>query len=151
MSRLSEISIRIEAPTRAGGLGDGVGAVLSELVSILERVAAGGDADTIDLRSLPISPEDRSELQAALGQGEVRASLQADGVSILQETAVSGIWWVEHRDGQGDLIAELIEVSAIPAILKVSPEDMVASARSLRTRLADNHAVAARTSRASAG
>src|SRR5271155_3647496 len=95
MSRLSEISVRIEAPTRLGGLGDGVGAVLSELLSMLERIAAGGEADTIDLRSLPMSPEDRTKLQAALGHGEVHASLHSDGVSTLQETAVSGVWWVE--------------------------------------------------------
>jgi hydrogenase-1 operon protein HyaF len=144
MSRLSEISIRIEAPTRLGGLGGGVGAVLSELVSMLERVAAGGDTDTIDLRSLPMSAEDRTELQSALGQGEVHASLRTEGVSTLQETAVSGVWWIEHRDAQGEVVAELIEVGAIPAILNASPEDMAASARALRSRLVVNQPAAAR-------
>lgn len=148
MSRLSEISVRIEAPKRQGGLGDGVGAVLSELVSMLEKVAAGGEADTIDLRSLPMSPGDRTELQAALGQGEVHATLQCEGISTLQETAVSGVWWIEHRDGQGEVIAELIEVAAVPSILKASGEDMAMSARALRGHLAARQLAAARTSHA---
>jgi len=139
MSRLSDIAVRIEGPVRLGGLGRGVAAVLSELVGILERVALGGETATIDLRSLPMSPDDRIELQSTLGKGEVHATLHADGVSTLQETGVSGVWWVEHRDRHGDLVAELIEVTVIPKILEASTEDMAMSACELRTRLATTH------------
>jgi hydrogenase-1 operon protein HyaF len=151
MSRLSEIAVRVEAPraearsiatpARRGGLGGGVAAVLCELVGMLERVALAGNTDMIDVRSLPMSPEDRRELQATLGQGEVHATLSAEGVSTLQETAVSGVWWVEHRDRRGDLIAELIEVAATPKILAASAEEMAASARELRARM--KHATSA--------
>lgn len=151
MSRLSEISVRIEGPARLGGLGGGVAAVLSELVGMLEKIAVGGEPATIDLRSLPMSPQDRSELQATLGQGEVHATLHADGVSSLQETGISGVWWVEHHDSHGELVAELIEVTSIPAILEASTEDMVASARELRSRLAINHPAAPRIAHASLG
>jgi hydrogenase-1 operon protein HyaF len=139
MSRLTDIGIRIEAPTRRGGLGGGVAAVLSELVGMLERVALGGDAATIDLRSLPMSPQDRIELQQTLGQGEVQATLSAEGVSTLHETGVSGVWWVEHRDRHGELIAELIEVVAIPQILAASRDEMIAGGRALRERLSIGH------------
>jgi hydrogenase-1 operon protein HyaF len=148
MSRLSEISVRIEGPARLGGLGGGVAAVLSELVGMLEKIAVGGGASTIDLRSLPMSPEDRILLQSALGQGEVHATLRADGVSSLQETGVSGIWWVEHRDKQGELVAELIEVTAIPAILEASAEEMAAGALTLRSRLAIKPSAAPRIAHA---
>ncbi len=138
MSRLSDIGVRIEAtPARSGGLGGGVAAVLSELAGMLEKVAQGGGPDVIDLRSLPMSAADRLELQAALGQGEVHATLRAEGTSSLQETGVSGLWWIEHRDRNGELIAELIEVAAIPKILEVSTVEMTASARWLRARM--NH------------
>jgi len=148
MSRLSDIAVRIEAPTRSGGLGGGVAAVLSELVGMLERVALGGEPATIDLRSLPMSPQDRIELQQTLGQGEVQVTMTAQGVSTLQETGVSGVWWVEHRDRQGELIAELIEVVAIPQILVVSRDEMIASAQGLRERLSISHEAPLRTDHA---
>ena len=135
MSRLSEIAVRIEGPTHVGGLGGGVQAVLSELVGMLEALAGGGRCATIDLRSLPMSPQDRIELQSALGNGELQATLTADGVSTLRETALSGVWWVEHRDDEGKVIAELIEVTTIPAILEASLVEVAASARTLRERL----------------
>lgn len=144
MSRLSEIAIRVEGPARLGGLGGGVTAVLNELVGMLEGAGAGGGSATIDLRSLPMSPDDRIALQTALGQGEVHATLRAEGVSTMQETGVSGVWWIEHRNDQGDLVAELIEVAAIPAILAASIEEMAASAHDLRARLSLKHETPAR-------
>jgi hydrogenase-1 operon protein HyaF len=57
---------------------------------------------------------------------------------------VAGVWWVEHRDRQGDLVAELIEVTAVPQILEASTEEMVLSAHALRDRLALNSAPSAR-------
>jgi len=122
--------------------------VLSELVSMLERVALGGKPATIDLRSLPMSPQDRIELQQTLGRGEVQATLTADGVSTLQETGVSGVWWIEHRDRHGELIAELIEVAAIPQILEVSSDEMIASAQALRERLSISHEAPVKTDHA---
>jgi hydrogenase-1 operon protein HyaF len=132
---LADIAVRVEAPPRADGLGGGVQAVLSELVGMLEALTNGGKAATIDLRSLPMNPQDRIELQSALGEGELQATLAADGISTLRETAVSGVWWIEYRDREGQLIAELLEVTTIPAILEASLDEVAASARSLRERL----------------
>jgi hydrogenase-1 operon protein HyaF len=109
---------------------------------MLEALASGGKAATIDLRSLPMSPQDRSELQSALGEGELQATLAADGTSTLRETGVSGVWWIEHRDRDGELIAELIEVATIPAILEASLDEVAAGARSLRQRLLASSTVA---------
>ena len=139
MSRLSQIAVRIELPVPHGGLGGGVAAVLSEVAGMLDRVARGGETATIDVRSLPMSPEDRIALHAALGDGEVQVTLNTEGVSSLQETGVSGVWWVEHRDRQGEVVAELIEVAPFPAILGASIEDMAAGAAELRTRLSMDH------------
>lgn len=135
MSRLNDIPIRIEPPASSGGLGGGVTAILSELAGLLVDVAKGGVPTFVDLRSLPMSPRDRTELQSALGTGEVRATLDADGLSTLCETGISGIWWIEHRNREGELIAELIEVTRIPQILQSTPEDMATSARELRERI----------------
>jgi hydrogenase-1 operon protein HyaF len=143
MTRLEDIAVRVEPPVRTGGLGGGVAAVLSEIVGMLEELARGGSPATVDLRSLPMSPTDRSELKSALGEGEVQATLDADGLSTLRETRVSGVWWVEHRDRQGELIAELLEVTSVPQILTSASDEIAAGARELRERISLRHATPA--------
>jgi hydrogenase-1 operon protein HyaF len=143
MSRLAEIPIRIEPSAASGGLGGGVTAILHEIVRLLEHLAAVDEPAAIDLRSLPMSPQDRTELQRALGEGEVQATLNAEGISRIHETRVPGVWWVEHRDRQGELIAELIEVTRVPEILASAPDEIAAGARALREQIA--LATAART------
>jgi len=141
MSRLTDIPVRIEpsapieAPRVAGGLGGGVAAILSELVGLLERLADGGAPGSIDLRSLPMSPRDRAELERVLGEGEVHATVNAQGPSKMRETRVSGVWWVEHFDQGGELIAELIEVNRVPEILASASDEIAAGARALRAQI----------------
>jgi hypothetical protein len=135
MSRLNDIPILVQPPARSGGLGGGVAAVLSELVGMLETVAGGGPPTAIDLRSLPMSPEDRVELERVLGDGEVRATLDAEGLSTLRETRASGVWWVEHRDRHGELIAESLEVARVPHILECALDEIATSAAALHEQL----------------
>ena len=139
MSRLSDIPVRIEPPAPieppGGGLGGGVNAILSELATLLERLVRGEPAGWIDLRSLPMSPRDRAELQRVLGDGEVQATVDAQGLSKMRETRVSGVWWVEHFDQQGELIAQLLEVSRVPEMLASASDEIAAGARDLRAHL----------------
>ncbi len=141
LNRLSDIAIRVEPvivaapPAIDGGLGGGVAAILTELVTLLDRLTESQTPAAIDLRSLPMSPQDRVELKRALGEGEVRAMLDAQGLSTFCETRISGVWWVEHRDPQGELVAELLEVTPIPQILASAPDDIAAGARTLREQI----------------
>lgn len=140
MSRLTHIPIRVEpaqtsSTARVGGLGGGVAAILSELVTLLERLAETDEPAMIDLRSLPMGPQDRLELQRALGDGEVKAAVDAQGLSTIRETGVSGVWWVEHRDNQGELVAEMIEVARVPLILASDSDEIASGARALRERI----------------
>jgi hydrogenase-1 operon protein HyaF len=134
MSRLTDIPVRIEAQVPGGLGGGGIAALLSEIANVLEGLAQGGQAVTIDLRSLPMSTDDRIALQRSLGDGEVRATLTAQGSSSIRETAVAGVWWVEHCNPQGVVIAELLEVTCVPGILAASLEEIAASAGALRSR-----------------
>ncbi len=136
MSRLAGIPIRIEAPARVDGLGGGVTALLHEIVRLLERLAAANEPSAIDLRSLPMSPSDRTELKRALGEGEVRVTLNAEGISTIQETRIPGVWWIEHRDLQDQLIAELIDVNYVPDILARASGEIAAGARALLQQIA---------------
>jgi hydrogenase-1 operon protein HyaF len=135
MSGLAQIPVRIEPAVPADGLGGGVIAVLHEIVTLLERLASLGESAAIDLRSLPMSAQDRVALQRALGEGEVQATLNAEGVSKIHETRVPGVWWVAHRDRQGELIAELIEVTLVPKILASASEEIARGAHALRAQI----------------
>ena len=141
MSRLTDIPIRIEprgpvaTPVTPGGLGGGVTAILFELVGLLVRLAEENLSATIDLRSLPMSPQDRVELQRALGEGEVQATVTAGGCSNIRETAIPGVWWVEHLDRDRETIAELIEVTHVPDFLTSATDEIAAGARTLRERI----------------
>ncbi len=76
-----------------------------------------------------MSPSDRTELKRALGEGEVRVTLNAEGISTIQETRIPGVWWIEHRDLQDQLIAELIDVNYVPDILARASGEIAAGAR----------------------
>lgn len=135
-TRLAQIPVYIESPQArpvTGTIGGGVAAILTEIATLLDRVAATGEAAAIDLRSLPMSPADRTQLLEALGPGEVEVVLKADGDSSIRETGVQGVWWTEHRDRNGAVIAAFIEVARVPEILIVPAEDMLRGAERLRT------------------
>ncbi len=82
-----------------------------------------------------MSPQDRTELKRALGEGEVRATVDAEGVSIVQETRISGVWWVEHRNRLGELVAEVLEVTRVPEILSRASDEIATGANALRERM----------------
>ncbi len=92
-----------------------------------------------------MSPADRAELERALGEGEVRATIQTHGVSTVRETRMAGVWWVEHRDAQGELQAELREVAQVPAILASAADEIASAARALREHLRSGAPLGARS------
>jgi hydrogenase-1 operon protein HyaF len=160
MSRLSQIPVRVEgtlpaphwtspapkpAPDgeRSAGLGGGIAAILMELATCLDHLAQHDESAVIDLRSLPMSPSDRRELQQALGDGEVQATLNAEGASTLRETQFAGIWWIEHRDRDGELVAELLEVARFPQILSTVTDEIALAAAALRGQVNGSPAPAA--------
>lgn len=109
--------------------------VLAEIQQMLQALADTGQTGAIDLRSLPLSDADRSQLQELLGRGEVRAELDLAGRSEVWETAYPGAWWIRHL-GAGDRVAsEEIAVCPAPEILSAHPDDVRAAARRLRLDL----------------
>lgn len=134
-SVLAQIPVRVERPAAAqdtGTIGGGVAAILTEIATLLERVAATGESAAIDLRSLPMSPAERERLAETLDRGEVEIILRADGESLIHETGVQGVWWTEHRDRSGAVIAAFIEIARVPEILIVPGEELTRGAARLR-------------------
>ena len=135
MSRLDEIAVTVISPGQDSPGGGNAVAILHEIETMLAELLADGRGQSIDLRSLPMAPGDREILQDALGKGEVSASVDALGPSLVFETAIPGVWWVTHRNSNKEVMAEFIEVCHCPEILRTHPDDISDGLEKLRTRL----------------
>jgi hydrogenase-1 operon protein HyaF len=118
MSALEGIAVRVEA------MSGNVMPLLHEIRHALRRVAEGGQGTTIDLGSLPMAPGEDKRIEEMLGQGEVRAELNALGPTLVQETRYPGVWFITHRNTEQEVIARFIEVTRMPELLLAQSEDM---------------------------
>lgn len=112
-------------------------AVLAEIRTHLAALAESGAAAAIDLLALPLSDADRDWLHETLGRGEVRAEVDAAGISEVQETALAGVWWITHHNADGQTVAELIEITLLPEILRASAADAAQACERLERILRD--------------
>jgi hydrogenase-1 operon protein HyaF len=133
MSSIDQIPIQVLSADEC--LTGQAEAVLTEIGELLGRLLETGAGDSIDLRGLPLSPADRAWLDDQLGRGEVEINLEAGGRSVLTETAFPGVWKVVHRDVDGRVIAELIEVAYVPEIIKPATSDIKMAYESLQSSL----------------
>ena len=129
MSSLDAIAVNTEATT------GNIPPLLHEIRHALERLAQGEAGTSIDLQSLPLAPGEDERIEAILGQGEVRAELQALGPTVVQETLYPSVWLVTHRNANDAVIARLIEVTHMPAILMSQQEDIERGISKLKSEL----------------
>ncbi|MGD2119658.1 MAG: hydrogenase expression/formation C-terminal domain-containing protein, partial [Chromatiales bacterium] len=116
---LSDISVKtLEQPT---GMAQ---ALLHELLDALQLLADSGTSNAIDLRSLPLTEADTAQLAELLGKGELSARIDSIGHSQVQETSYSGIWWISHYGGDGELLAEILEITTVPQLLVSHADDI---------------------------
>jgi hydrogenase-1 operon protein HyaF len=134
MSASEAISIRAEYET------GNVKPLLHEIRHALERLLKGEDGTIIDMRALPLAPGEEKRIEEALGEGEVRAELNALGPSVILETSYPGVWLVTHRNTEGEIIGRQIEVTYIPSLLESQPEDIRAGLAGLENQLAEDTA-----------
>lgn len=129
----------IPIETEAGGASAGfVDALLRELQTLLEALVERGEEGSIDLKSLPMGPGDHLRLRAALGEGEVTAVIQALGPTRVIETAFPGVWWITHYNVHDEVVAERIEVTSVPEIVKSPSADVAEGLQRLRSALRGN-------------
>lgn len=136
MSKLEEIGVSVETVDSSPSQ---LLAILSELQSKLAVLNREGTADSIDLRTLPMFPGDHEQLKETLGCGEITVSIDAMGPTEIYETAVSGIWWITHYNSEDENIAEYIEITALPELLKTDPQEIQQAEQQLQ-QLIDNYA-----------
>ncbi len=111
--------------------------LLRELAEQVRRLLETGEPSAIDLSALPLTPPDLDWLREKLGEGEIAVTLQANGESTLNETACPGIWWVTHRNEQGAVTAQFIEVAFVPELVKAAPQDVAIGQEYLELMIAD--------------
>jgi hydrogenase-1 operon protein HyaF len=99
-------------------------ALLAEVATRLERLVNEGIPSSMDISSLPFAPGEYEQLRLLLGTGEVSARIEAMGTSEVMETRYPGVWWVTHYNVEGDIIADALEITEIPEILKSQLADM---------------------------
>jgi hydrogenase-1 operon protein HyaF len=135
LSGLDEIRVSVETDADDPLAIANGRAVLHELERRLAGLVERGEEHSIDLRSLPMGPLDLVYLKKALGEGEVQIEMEAMGPSRVRETAIHGIWWVTHYNSQEQVVAEFIEVTSCPDIVRAHPADMRDSLEVLREKL----------------
>lgn len=134
MSALDNIAIAVESPPVAPDWGNAL-PILHEIRHGLERLVLTGEPTVIDLRAIPFGPGDEARLLQRLGRGEVEASVHALGESHIWESAIPGVWLIDHRNTEGERLALHIEVDRIPTILLAQPEDLAEAATRLGSLL----------------
>ena len=109
--------------------------LLNEVAHALERLIVANQPTIIDLARLPFSPGELEQLEGELGEGELRATLDSLGESIIRETAYPGVWWLEHRNAAGEVVGRFIEITRTPKILKSQTVDIEAGRDVISQRL----------------
>jgi hydrogenase-1 operon protein HyaF len=136
MSGLSDIPVEVINSKAADAEPSAqVMAILQELETMLKQLVATGEHNSVDIRSLPMMPGDYEQLKAILGEGEVQATIDSLGPSLVMETQVPGIWWISHRNAHDEVLTEFIEVTSLPEILKLQPGDLDEAIDILHTRV----------------
>jgi hydrogenase-1 operon protein HyaF len=130
-------SIPVFAQTGEAYSVGNIRALLAEIAARLESLANDGTSGSIDLNSLPFAPGEYEQLRQALGQGEVTAHIEAIGASEITETRYPGVWWVTHYNVEGDIVADMLEIAAIPGILRSQPDDIRSGLALLRVQLSE--------------
>lgn len=113
-------AIRVRTEVSSGNIAP----LLHEIRHALAELSTSGACNIIDLKGIPLAPGEQETILATLGEGEVRAEIQALGKSEIRETGFPGVWVVTHYDEQGDIKARFIEITRMPQILESQGPDI---------------------------
>jgi hypothetical protein len=141
MSKIHEIPVVVigkPEPERAGygPTNSIVLALLNEIEAKLNALVSEGEDSSIDLRWLIGMPHDIGRLREILGEGEVSATINNIGTTLIQETAVPCVWWVSHRDFDGARLGEFVEIAEVPGLLLSDRHSIQKGLAELRIRCA---------------
>lgn len=95
-----------------------VAEMLPHLVAALETQEVDGDSRLFDLSGH--GADDLTLIGQVLGEGEVSATvaLPEGVIAQVQESVMAGLWRVRFTDASGAVVADYVEVAAIPAAVE---------------------------------
>ncbi len=109
--------------------------LLHEIRHALARLWEQQEETVIDLRRIPLNADEETRLSTFLGTGEVQATINAAGLTEIQETSYSGVWIETHHNSDGEILGKYISVSIVPAMLRAQPEEIQSSSTQLNDDL----------------
>lgn len=112
--------------------------ILNEIRHALNTLLETGESAIIDLRALPMAPGEEQQLETMLGTGEATATIDAMGLTTVNESLFAGVWLVTHRNTDDEILGKFIEITRIPSILESQTEDIRAALKALPDLLAEN-------------
>ena len=124
MSQSAEYQFNIQIGDE---LTQNVKPLLHEIKHALDALITKGDTSIIDLRSIPLAPGEEDKLLHVLGRGEIKAQLNAMGLSDIVETKYAGVWIVTHYNDEESIVGRFIEITKIPDIMSSQHQDMLAA------------------------
>jgi hydrogenase-1 operon protein HyaF len=129
------IPLKVKASPKGVTIGGGVKAIGFEILSHLERFLESGETAAVDMRGLPMAPNEYNELLEMLGQGELDLTIEMGGTTRIRETAYSGVWWIQHKGPDDRIQSEYIEINRIPEFLCAQTDQIEDAVRELSDRL----------------
>ena len=133
MSGLDSIPVITE-----GARTENLKPLLREIEQALRELIDDARETVIDLAAMPFSAQDEQDLKSYLGSGEVIATMNAFGPTSIEETGVSGVWWVEHKNAEGKRLTLHLEITRIPAIMMTPADDLNEALARLRSSLSSS-------------
>lgn len=129
------IPLKVKTSPKGVTIGGGVKAIGYEILTQLERLLSDGESGAIDLRGLPMAPNEYEQLLAMLGVGELDLEIDLNGPSRIRETAYPGVWWIQHKDREDRVLSEYLEINRIPDFLCAQTDQIEDAVRELSDRL----------------
>ncbi len=98
--------------------------IINEVKHSLIELKNEGKNKIINLSNFPLSYGEAKFLDEVFGRGAVKIVYEADGLTVWQETKISGVWWGEYRNSAGKIILRTLEITFFPEIAMSQVEDI---------------------------
>lgn len=116
--------MRVEGTAERAFRTENLKPLLLQIEQALRDLRDTDEVTTIDLTAMPFSSQDEIDLRTQLGEGEVSARVDAFGPTLVQETALPGVWLVEHKDADDKRLTLHLDIARVPPILVTPYEDI---------------------------
>jgi hydrogenase-1 operon protein HyaF len=98
--------------------------IVTEVRDHAEQFPITGKTHSINLTLLPLSQEDITFLESALGQGPIDLLSRGYGDCRVRSTAIPNVWWVRFYNSMGTVILDTLEVVDVPKVACAAVEDI---------------------------